>query len=365
MKTNIEDARLPLGRSFWAIQPDAMPRIAAAMRRMAAGERMPVAAPAKAVRRRMTTSGGGAVAVIPLSGLITARESFLSWLFGGGANLPTFRESFREAVNSPDIGAVVLDIDSPGGYIDLLPETAQEIYEARGAKPIVAVANTTAASAAYWLASQADEVVVTPSGMAGSIGVYMLHEDYSGLNEQIGVDPTYVFAGAHKVDGNPDEPLSDDARADWQQEVDDLYGMFVNAVAQGRGVSAAVVRSDYGEGRTLLASRALEAGLVDRVDTLEGVVGGLLKPGQDGPSATRLGRKALMLDEMPPDDDDEEHSPRCACGQDAAAGETQCDQCKASDDEPEAEAVGDDAEPEASAAITAEQRAAFIQAMTA
>jgi hypothetical protein len=134
-----------------------------------------------------------------------------------------FRDAFREALNSPEIQAIVLDVDSPGGYVDLVPETAQEIYDARGEKPIVAVANTTACSAAYWIASQADEVVVTPSGSVGSIGVYMLHEDWSKFNEDFGIDPTYIFAGRYKVDGNPDEPLSDTAREEWQQEVDDLY----------------------------------------------------------------------------------------------------------------------------------------------
>jgi signal peptide peptidase SppA len=285
---------LTLGRSLWAICRDTLPRIIEAHR---AGDRAlarlapRVAAPRAARRTSTTSTAGGAVAVVPLTGVLTPRGSFLSYLFGGSmGGLVEFRDAFREALNSPDVGSIVLDIDSPGGLIDLVPETAQEIADARGAKPIIAVANTMAASGAYWIGAQADEFVITPSGSAGSIGVYMVHEDWSGFNEQQGIKPTYISAGKYKTEGNPDEPLADDALAAWQQEVDDLYTMFVNAVAAGRGVTAQQVRDGYGQGRTPRAVRAIEAGLVDRVDTIEGVIGGLLVPGSSGTAAARAGR---------------------------------------------------------------------------
>jgi hypothetical protein len=142
-------------------------------------------------------------------------------------------------VANPDIGAIVIDVDSPGGLLDLIPETAAEVFNARGTKPIIAVVNTLACSAAYWIAAQADELVSTPSGSAGSVGVYRIHEDWSGANEQMGIDPTYVYAGTYKTEGNPDEPLGDDARAEWQTHVDLIYGEFTTAVAEGRGVSVA------------------------------------------------------------------------------------------------------------------------------
>jgi signal peptide peptidase SppA len=292
---------LTFGRSLWAIRPEVLPRIIEAHRAgPAALERLSArtAAPApRAARRASGTRTGGAVAVIPLTGVITPRGSLFSMLFGfGGGGLVDFRDSFREAVNSPDVSAVVLDVDSPGGLIDLVPETAAEIRDARGEKPIVAVANTMAASAAYWIAAQADEVVVTPSGDVGSVGVYMVHEDWSEFNAKQGILPTYISAGRYKTEGNPDEPLDDDARAEWQSEVDELYGMFVEAVAAGRGVSADTVRSGYGEGRTLLASRALEAGMVDRIDTIESVIGGLLVPGASGHAAARAGRLAARVE---------------------------------------------------------------------
>jgi cell division septation protein DedD len=124
--------------------------------------------------------------------------------------------------------------------------------------------------------------------------VYMVHEDWSGWNEQQGIQPTYISAGQYKTEGNPDEPLSDEARADWQQEVNDLYAMFVNDVAAGRSVTAQVVRDTYGEGRTLIADRALTAGMVDRIDTIETVIGGLLVPGSTGGAAARAGRASII-----------------------------------------------------------------------
>lgn len=226
-----------------------------------------------ALRGRSSGHVRGGVAVIPLQGVITPQGSWLDRLFGGGAGgLQGFRSSLREALGDDDVAAIVLDVHSPGGSVSLVPETAAEIRAARDEKPIVAVANTMSASAAYWLAAQADEVVVTPSGFLGSIGVYMVHDDWSGFNEALGVLPTYVYAGTYKVEGNPDEPLSDEAKAAIQAEVDDLYGLFVADVAAGRGVSADAVRSGYGEGRVLPAARAVTAGLGDRVATIDDVV---------------------------------------------------------------------------------------------
>jgi signal peptide peptidase SppA len=277
-----------VGTSVWAITPDALPRIIEAHRTAGSGALAGVAsAVVRSQRLAAATRAGGGVAIVPLTGVITPRGSLLSILFGGGmGGLEGFRANFREALNDPEVSAIVLNVDSPGGLISLVPETAAEIQDARGSKPIVAVANTMAASAAYWIAAQADEMVVTPSGQTGSIGVYIVHEDWSKFNEGFGVVPTYISAGKYKVEGNEDEPLSDAAMAAWQGEVDEIYGEFVDGVATGRGVSAADVRAGYGEGRTMRATPGVAAGLTDRVGTLEEVVGELLEPnGSKGPTA--------------------------------------------------------------------------------
>lgn len=214
----------------------------------------------------------GGVQVITLRGLITPRGSFLSLLFGGGGGLQAFRSQLREALHNDEVGSILIDVDSPGGSTDLLTETAAEIREARGDKPIVAISNTIAASAAYWIASQADELVVTPSGEVGSIGVFAVHEDWSQFNESFGVLPTYIAAGKYKTEGNPDEPLDDAAKAALQATIDEFYGLFVDDVAAGRGVTSQVVRDDFGEGRMVTAKRAVSLGMADRVESFEATV---------------------------------------------------------------------------------------------
>jgi signal peptide peptidase SppA len=163
----------------------------------------------------------------------------------------------------------VLHVDSPGGSVAGLPEAADAIRHARGAKPIVAQVDTLAASAAYWLAAQADEIVVTPSSEVGSIGVFTAHFDFSKMLDTVGLKVTWIFAGRYKVEGNPAEPLQEDARVHLQSHVDHYYGMFVSAVAKGRGVGVEQVRKAWGEGRTVTAQDAVDRGMADSVGTLE------------------------------------------------------------------------------------------------
>jgi signal peptide peptidase SppA len=217
------------------------------------------------------------VAVIPLTGMITPKGSLLGALFGIESGLQGFRSSLARAVADESITSILLNIDSPGGLVDLVPETAADIRSAREAKPVVAVANTMAASAAYWLAAQANELIVTPSGRVGSVGVVAMHEDISGLLEKEGVDLTFISAGKYKVEGNPYEALGEEARAAMQQRIDEVYGMFVADVAKGRGLSTESVRKDFGQGRMVSPKDAASAGMVDRIDTLEATAARLVR----------------------------------------------------------------------------------------
>lgn len=236
-------------------------------------------------RRAKTTGAGGAVAVLPLYGVIAPKASMVQGASSpSGTGLDAFAQMFRGALADPSVGSILIDVDSPGGQVDGVPELAAEIRDARGQKPIVAIANTCAASAAYWIASQADEVVVSPSGEVGSVGVYAAHQDLSGMLEQDGVKMTLISAGKFKVEGNPFEPLSEEARAAIQADVDSFYSMFVGDVAKGRGVKADDVRADYGEGRMVLAKAAVGAGMADRVaafsDTVARLARGTSAPGR-------------------------------------------------------------------------------------
>jgi capsid assembly protease len=219
-------------------------------------------------RRSSNVSPAGGVAVIPLMGVIVPRANLMTDL-SGGTSVTDFMQSFMAAVADPDVGAIVLDVDSPGGSVDLIPESAARIRAARGSKPILAVSDTMMASAAYYLGSQADEVYVTPSGLIGSIGVYATHYDQSGLNEKVGVKPTLVSAGKYKTELNPTEAPSEEGIAHLQSIVDDAYQQFTLDVAKGRGASVADVRGGYGEGRVLTAKMGVREHLADGVKTRE------------------------------------------------------------------------------------------------
>lgn len=219
---------------------------------------------------------GGGIAVIPVRGMLTQRSNRLTE-FLGGTSTEVVVGLVREAVADESVGAIVLDVNSPGGTVWGIPEAADALYAMRGSKPIVAVANAMMASGAYWLASQADELVVTPSGEVGSIGVRMMHQAIHRMAEDMGVDITEIAAGRKKLQGTPFQPLSEEDLADFQAEVDTLYGMFISAVARGRGASAAAVRTGYGEGAMILAREAQRQGMVDRVATLDQTIARLVR----------------------------------------------------------------------------------------
>ncbi len=228
----------------------------------------------------------GNVGVLPIHGGITHRASLMQELFGFGTSAIGIGKAFDRLMADESVGAIVLDIASPGGSVYGIEELGDKIFAARGVKPVHAVANALAASAAYWIGAQAETFSVTPSGEVGSIGVWMMHIDWSKWNENTGIEPTYISAGKFKVEGNEDEPLSDEARDEMQKGVDVYYESFVKAVARGRGVKAGAVRGGFGEGRTVLAKEAVTEGMVDRVATLETVVGEL------SGSASKRGRRS-------------------------------------------------------------------------
>lgn len=213
-------------------------------------------------------AGRPLVAVIGVVGVIMKRADAFSEM-SGATSIETLTRRFRTSMNDPNVRAIVFDVDSPGGGVYGVPEFAAEIRGARGVKPVLANSNNLAASAGYWILSAAEEASVAESGEVGSIGVYSLHQDISAYLEKEGVKYSFVSAGDYKTEGNPFEPLSDDARAHMQSRVDEYYDMFVKAVAKGRGASVAKVKSDFGQGRVLGAAQAKSAGMVDRIETLD------------------------------------------------------------------------------------------------
>jgi len=269
----------------WAILPGMLATIMDLLRFRAEGGRLT----AEEIEQRIGAArpapmqSGGAVAVIPVFGTIMQRASMMSEM-SGGTSTERIAAAFGQAMNDPAVGSIVLQIDSPGGGVYGVAELADTIYKARGQKPIVAVADSMAASAAYWIAASADEIVVTPSGEVGSIGVFAAHEDVSRMLEAEGVTINLISAGKYKTEGNPFEPLGEEARAAIQARVEDYYSMFTSAVAKGRGVKVSDVRGGFGEGRVVGAQQAVKLGMADRVDTIDATVRRLMGGGRRGSS---------------------------------------------------------------------------------
>jgi signal peptide peptidase SppA len=236
---------------------------------------------------RAGAAKGKAVAIIPIRGMIRQRGGGLFGFLFGGASTEGIGAAFRQALADDTVGAIVLDVDSPGGTTFGVPELAAEILAGRERKPVVAVASGYMASAAYWIASAAGEIVAAPSAMVGSIGVYYMHVDWSKELEAAGIKVTLIHAGKYKVEDSPHAPLADDARARLQAQVDEMYTMFVDAVAAGRKTTPKAVREGYGEGAVLTAKEAKAAGLVDRIATLQQTIERL------GASATTVPNAAL------------------------------------------------------------------------
>lgn len=224
------------------------------------------------------------VAIVRVDGVLMAKGSWLSRLFGV-PDYESLERAVAELAADPGVRGIVLDVDSPGGQAAGCPELGAALLEARERKPLYAVASGEGAySAAYWLASAAERIYVGQGGGVGSIGVVWPHVEFSQALADEGVAYTLIHAGAKKVDGNSVEPLSDRARSSMQAEVDRCYGLFVEAVASGRGLEPDAVRAT--EAGVFYGERAVEAGLADRVGTLADAVADLLEATADAAEPT-------------------------------------------------------------------------------
>ena len=279
----------------WALMPERLAAFASIIQRWHAGG---MAAPETLVaiesdkemmaarKQEAARAGQGAnIAVLTFYGVVTQRGNMADDVSGpGSASTQKFTNALRQALQDPSVGSILIDIDSPGGSVYGVEELANEIISSRSQKPIIGLANSLAASAAYWVGAACSELYVTPSGEVGSIGVWQAHEDWSKALDDAGVKTTLISAGKFKTEGNPYEPLGEDAQTFMQSRVDDYYSAFTKSVAKGRGISVEVVRKDFGQGRVYGAQQALSAGMVDGVMTFDDVV---KKMGKDLKAATR------------------------------------------------------------------------------
>ena len=204
------------------------------------------------------------IAVIDVSDTLVRKASGMDAL-SGLTSYEQIQAEFVEALSDPAIKGVLACFDTPGGEVGGLFDLVDKIYSLKASKPLYASVSEMAASAGYALASACDKVILTRTACVGSIGVYALHVDESGFDQKQGLKYSYIFAGAKKVDGNPHQPLSADARKEFQAEIDRTYGLFVDAVSRNRKMSAKKVRGT--EAGIYYGSDAVAQGLADQVGT--------------------------------------------------------------------------------------------------
>lgn len=293
----------------WALMPERLHALASIVTRWSVGnavdpdtlKQIEIDRVAREIRRASSAAPApGGIAVLPLYGVITQRGNMVDAVSGPGmTSTQQFSAALRELVADKSVSQILIDIDSPGGSVYGVAELADEIQSARAQKPVVAIANSLAASAAYWIGCAASEFYVTPGGEVGSIGVWQAHQDFSKALEEAGVKTTLISAGKYKVEGNPYSALDEDAQTFMQSRVDDYYAAFTKAVAKGRGVPISQVREGMGLGRVLGADAAVQQSMVDGVATFDEVLSRMRRAAKStataSPSRLQRAKQSLAL----------------------------------------------------------------------
>lgn len=237
------------------------------------------------------------VGIVSITGSLVNRGAWI----GANSGLTSYegiQHQLKKALEDDAVHAVILDLHSPGGEAVGAFETAEAVRKLAATKRTVAVVNGMAASAAYAIASGAAEIVTTETGVSGSIGVVLLHADFSRQLDREGITPTLIFAGEHKVDGNPFEPLPKNVRTDLEAEVNAFYDLFIRTVALGRGGRLTAEMARATQARTFIGQQAVGAGLADRVGTFEDVLAELSRdPVPSAAGRTTSGMKGHAMTE--------------------------------------------------------------------
>ncbi|WP_019585229.1 S49 family peptidase [Deinococcus apachensis] len=277
----------------WAIRPHALEEL----QQLVASRGLPEAPdtgaePQAAERVPMARNPGRQVAVLTFHGTVVSRAP--RWAQAYGYISPqNFAAEVRALADDPTVSAIAVWCDSPGGTVAGTVEAAEAVAYARGKKRVTFACADMTCSAAYWIASQATEIVVTPTALVGSIGVITVHADYSGMLGSLGVVVSYIRSAAKKALGQPYESLSEEARAERQEMVDAIHTQFVQAVAKGRRKARNVVAEQWATGHVWTGQDAVTAGLADRVASLGQVL------------AELTGNAAPPESPAPPDDEED------------------------------------------------------------
>lgn len=222
------------------------------------------------------------VAVIPVFGVLAKRMNMLTQI-SGGSSTQLIMQDFASAINDPVVKSVLLLVDSPGGTVDGTQTLADAIFNARGTKPINALADGMAASAAYWIASAADRVYASNgTTLLGSIGVVTSHVDVSKAEEKAGIKTTEIYAGKYKRLVSEYKPLDEEGEKYLQDYVDYYYSIFIGDIARNRGTDEETTLRDMADGRDFIGQQAVDTGLADGIVSYEEMLSQMIR-GQNEP----------------------------------------------------------------------------------
>ena len=247
---------------YWAIEPDYL--------RSISKEALSIKSE-KHLDNTGSVSIRDGTAIIPIHGPITARNTFFS-LFAGGTSLETLAKDFREALSNEDVKSILFDIDSPGGVAVGPMEMAEMIYNARGRKPIYSYIGRNGSSAAYWLASATEKIIVNPSALVGSIGVVTTIP----VQEQPDQDgyKNIEIVSSNAALKRPD-PKTKEGLAEIRRELDDLESTFIESIAKYRSITPEIIKADFGGGGVIIGSQAVNKNMADALGTYEEVLANL------------------------------------------------------------------------------------------
>jgi signal peptide peptidase SppA len=298
---------LDILKSPWAIEPQALTEMCAIYAAHRNGEKtnadviekilmangkssVVVAAAGKGQSGAKNYEVQDGVALIPIEGILAKRMGLFQMICGG-QSYTSLQQDLAQALADPSVTSIILTIDSPGGTVDGCEAAGNAIFNARSQKPIVAYVDGKATSAAYWLGSAASQMYIgSDADAVGSIGVLMTHIDTSAAETMRGERYTDLTAGRYKATGTSHRPLSGQDVGIMQDQLDQLYGNFIDTVARNRGTDAQTVHKNMGDGRVFIGQKAIDAGLVDGKVTLPALVQRMGSPkGRVATAASRNG----------------------------------------------------------------------------
>lgn len=278
----------------WALLPEKLAEISEFLAVKAAGGEIPqveqdamLAASKSSRQDQKEFRTVGNTAVIPILGTILNRETWIT-RSSGITTAKGLKRQLDAAMDDKSVNTILLDIDSPGGTADGIADLAADIRRMKNQKPIYAVVDGIAASAGYYLASQASRISITQTSEVGSIGVFVAHRDISKALEKEGIKINLISAGKYKTEMTPFAPLTEEARKELQTQVDYYFGLFLDDVAKGRQTTAAVVKKEFGQGRMIRPQEALKKGMIDAVESSEVAMAAAIMDGVKKASKTKL-----------------------------------------------------------------------------